>query len=241
MKNVVIIIFFFSLILGSCIPKHDYDEKPVFRKFPKTLHHKIYELTLIRKQLFINSKQKIGGEKLYDNLFDTLNQRTDFWKNRGVYRLGGKNTNYVFMDSLIIINSKKNIAVCIINNINTNTHNYIDRTKTEIRINDLGKPDTIIIKDSLKWPRKTDFYVSVYFKKINNKWKIYHEEINIVPKLGYMTIAHTPEQMKLLGIDYFFYGFLKVKGENTNYPKLLGYYEQAFIPVNNWYYKTFDD
>ena len=240
MKNVVIIIFFFSLILGSCIPKHDYDDKLVYRKFPNTLNHSIKELKLIRKQLFDISKQRIGEDSIYCNLFDTLNQRTNFWIKRGRYRATGYELN-VFMDSLFLINRKKNIIVCIINNIIPISHSYIDRSKTEIRINDLGKPDTIIIKDSLKWPNKTDFYVSVYFKKINNKCKNYHEEINIVPKLGYMTIAHTPEQMKLLGIDYLFYGFLKVKGENTNSPKLLGYYEQAFIPVNNWYYKTFDD
>ncbi len=222
-------------------PKHEYpDMNSFYRKFPESLSHSVSELKSIREQLFVDSKQRLGGDSIYNSIFETLNQRTDFWLKRSQYRFP-QAKSLVFMDSLILLNRNKNIALCVIYNIATKNSYYDVREKDRIVINEKGIRDTIYEKDSIKTPIETDFYVRLFFQKKNNEWKVFHEEMNGVPKLGYMNIAHTPEQMKILGVDYFFYSFIKVKNINTSHPKLVGYHEKAFKPKHCWIYKTYDD
>lgn len=236
---VIVMIFFKSLIINFIFPKHEYPEMNSFyRKFPESVSHSIPELKSMRKQLFIDSKQSVGGEINYNSIFDTLNKRTNFWIEYSKYRFP-EEKSLVFMDSLMLFN--KNIALCAIYEISTKNSYYDVRVKDRIVINEKGLRDTIYEKDSIKRPLETDMYIRTWFKKINNKWEIYHEELSLIPKMGYMNIAHTPEQMKIKGLDYFFYRYIKVKNEYKRNPKLIGYHENAFEPINNWYYRTFDD
>jgi hypothetical protein len=243
----VIILYFIVLTIllytnpRVIFPKNEYpDMNSFYRKFPESLSHSVSEIKSIREQLFVDSKQRLGGDSIYNSIFETLNQRTDFWVKRSQYRFP-QAKSLVFMDSLILLNRNKNIALCVIYNIATKNSYYDVRVKDRIVINEKGIRDTIYEKDSIKTPIETDFYVRLFFQKKNNEWKVFHEEMNGVPKLGYMNIAHTPEQMKILGVDYFFYSFIKVKNINTGHPKLIGYHEKAFKPRHCWIFKTYDD
>jgi hypothetical protein len=221
--------------------KHEYpDMESIYTKFEQTIDHKPNSLFLIRKQLFKSSIQRIGGKSLYQEVFDSINKRTEFWIQRSKYR-SPECESIIFMDSLILFNKQKNIVVGSIYNIIPSKEYYLDRSKTKIIMNNLGKRDTIIIKDSVRFLKQTDFIINVYFKNENNRWIIFHEQKEIFGKLGFMNIAHKPIQMKLLGTDNFFFSFINVKNEFSNNPKIISYKEHAFNPKNNWYHKTFDD
>lgn len=208
--NKILIISFISILIFSCYPKHDYRLDEVFyREFNNTIDHKIKGLKSIRKQLLAKSIKKIGSKLLYYSIYDSLNNRTYYWKKRAEIFYEHAQSN-VFMDSLVLFNKENNIAVCILYDIKTKNKDF----------------------DNIKIKFDTDTYVRIYFKKNDSGWEVFNEELCEIPKLGYTNISHTPLQMKLIGIDYFFYSFIKLKDEYTDNPIFLEYIEKSFHPKN---------